>query len=622
MSIQFSDLAETCRIFPSANTIYSNSFTYKGFFKTTSSGTKQVLCSLYSTSYSNNLSVQLSASLALQVYADYEGVGPSTSLGTLSTNTWYAFAIKGYMNSGTPTLKLYCKPVGGSELTPQTLAITTWDIGQIIVGNDFYSFLSGRESSVSLWNTPLADGDISTEFLYKAPQITSGLISYTPFEGADLAAALVPTISNYTWANPWLCTANQPTVNGDNPTFGITMTLNDTLPSDSTIVLTSNGGAAVWNLNMAENQTSTGATVQATGSGAITYSKNGGVDASKFNVNSSTGVVTFATAPNFEAPTSATGTNTYTVVIKATDTANNTINQTINVSVTNILETLTIVPTVTSIGNNGVFTVTVLDEGNRLMSALPVVWQGSPSGSVDGTTNASGIATLTAPSIPGNHTLSVTSGVISDTQDITVTAGNTAPTITSHNGASDVTIYLNNESTYVSTIIAEDPDPGQTLTYLINGGADSNKFTINSQTGVLSFKLPPNSQTPEDANGDNIYDVVVQVTDGIAIATQTFHVSVSLDTFVVRAYVHRKAKNTQGISGVVWTKESGKIVGEKLFEFEGLNFDADLVQNQAQLTIPIPQNIQTILYGVQFVRVYLTGGGFATPVFDAKPGIY
>ena len=51
-----------------------------------------------------------------------------------------------------------------------------------------------------------------------------------------------------------------------------------------------------------------------------TWSIIGGADSTLFNINASTGALTFNTAPNFEIPGSAAGTNTYNVIIKAIDT--------------------------------------------------------------------------------------------------------------------------------------------------------------------------------------------------------------------------------------------------------------------------------------------------------------
>ena len=45
----------------------------------------------------------------------------------------------------------------------------------------------------------------------------------------------------------------------------------------------------------------------------------GGTDAALFNINATTGAVTFKAAPNFEVPTDAGGNNVYDITVAASD---------------------------------------------------------------------------------------------------------------------------------------------------------------------------------------------------------------------------------------------------------------------------------------------------------------
>src|SRR5262249_35145246 len=51
----------------------------------------------------------------------------------------------------------------------------------------------------------------------------------------------------------------------------------------------------------------------------LKYSITGGADSALFNIDSSTGAVTFKTSPNFEAPADHDGNNVYDIVVTASD---------------------------------------------------------------------------------------------------------------------------------------------------------------------------------------------------------------------------------------------------------------------------------------------------------------
>ncbi len=114
---------------------------------------------------------------------------------------------------------------------------------------------------------------------------------------------------------------------------------------------------------------------------------------------------------------------------------------------------------------------------------------------------------------------------------------NTAPTIISDGAGASASVNVAENSTAVTTVSALDGDvPAQTLTYSIIGGADQTKFAIDSGSGALTFIAAPNYESPSDIGGNNIYDVTVQVSDGITTDTQAIAVTVTdFDEFDVGA---------------------------------------------------------------------------------------
>jgi hypothetical protein len=114
-----------------------------------------------------------------------------------------------------------------------------------------------------------------------------------------------------------------------------------TSPSSSTFVQGVDDSTAPTvtsssSFSAAENQTAIGT---ATANEAVTWSIQSGVDSATVNLVSATGVLSFKTAPNFEIPTDNGANNVYNLTIRATDTAGNTTDQAIAVTVTDVIET-------------------------------------------------------------------------------------------------------------------------------------------------------------------------------------------------------------------------------------------------------------------------------------------
>ncbi|MDB5119448.1 MAG: hypothetical protein JWN56_666 [Sphingobacteriales bacterium] len=110
-------------------------------------------------------------------------------------------------------------------------------------------------------------------------------------------------------------------------------------------IITSNGGGATASVNMPESSmlvTTITATDVNTGS-TQSYSITGGADAGKFSINSSTGVLSFISAPSFKVLGSAAGNNAYVVNVTVTDNGSPALSdialsdvQTLTVNVTEI----------------------------------------------------------------------------------------------------------------------------------------------------------------------------------------------------------------------------------------------------------------------------------------------
>ena len=73
-----------------------------------------------------------------------------------------------------------------------------------------------------------------------------------------------------------------------------------------------------------------------------------------------------------------------------------------------------------------------------------------------------------------------------------------------------------------ASLSASDAD-GDALTYSISGGADAALFSLSGTQ--LQFRSPPNFEAPGDANGDNVYEVVVTAFSSTSSDSQAFAVT-------------------------------------------------------------------------------------------------
>ncbi len=103
-----------------------------------------------------------------------------------------------------------------------------------------------------------------------------------------------------------------------------------------------------------------------------------------------------------------------------------------------------------------------------------------------------------------------------------ITSDNDAPVITSDNDFS-----IDENQTAIDTVVADDADTADTLTFSVDAGfADGALFAIDPSSGALSFISAPDFETPLDGGGDNLYDLRVGVFDGTTTVTQDIIVEV------------------------------------------------------------------------------------------------
>lgn len=93
-------------------------------------------------------------------------------------------------------------------------------------------------------------------------------------------------------------------------------------------------------------------------------------------------------------------------------------------------------------------------------------------------------------------------------------------------GDPTLSVTRGENGTSVAVIPATDDNGPVPVAYSIIGGADRYSFSFGN-TGVLNFWAPPNFEAPTDSNGDNVYEVIVQASDGQLTDTKTVTVTVT-----------------------------------------------------------------------------------------------
>ena len=271
----------------------------------------------------------------------------------------------------------------------------------------------------------------------------------------------------------------------------------------------------------------------------LTYSITGGADSQLFTINPFTGDLIFITAPNYETPTDAGLDNTYNVTVQASD-GSYAVTQEVMVTITPVNDNPPIITSngAVSISENSTV-ITTITAADADIPTQPLIYSisGGADSSLFNVNSYTGELTFITPpdfEIPTdagidniyNVTVQVSDGELVSTQDVIVTINgmnDNNPVMTS---IGNFSIPENN--LIVTTLTATDADfPNQSLTYSIVGGSDSALFNVNSLTGELTFITAPDYEIPADAGMDNIYNLIMQVSDGTLTVTQDITVTIT-----------------------------------------------------------------------------------------------
>ena len=89
-------------------------------------------------------------------------------------------------------------------------------------------------------------------------------------------------------------------------------------------------------------------------------------------------------------------------------------------------------------------------------------------------------------------------------------------------------LRVSENTTEVVVVSATDPE-GDPILYSVTGGLDQDLFTVDADSGLVSFNPPPDYEQPGDSNRDNIYHVEITATDESSGLTATQQLAVAVD---------------------------------------------------------------------------------------------
>ena len=286
-------------------------------------------------------------------------------------------------------------------------------------------------------------------------------------------------------------------------------------------------------VSVAENQTDAYTALATDADGdTLSYSLSG-TDATLFTIDAATGEVCFIEAPDFENPGDADGDNVYDIIVTASDGTNST-DQAVAITVTNENDNT---PSFTSNA-----AVSVAEKQTEAYTAVATDADGDDlSYNLSGTDAALFMINAMTGEVRFRESPDFENPGDADgdnVYDIVVTASDgtnsaeraVAITVTNENDndpifTSDAAVSVAENQTEAYTALATDAD-GDTLSYSLSG-TDATLFTIDAATGEVRFREAPDFENPGDAGGDNVYDIIVTVSDGTNSTDQAVAITVT-----------------------------------------------------------------------------------------------
>ncbi|MBX3307197.1 MAG: cadherin domain-containing protein, partial [Nitrospira sp.] len=245
-------------------------------------------------------------------------------------------------NTATQVISVTVTPVNDAPLLSTNTGSTVAEGGTDTIDASELAVTDVEQAAAQLTYT------IGTGPLYGRLELTTAPgVNATAFTQADIAANRLLYVhdGSETTSDSFTFTVND----GAGGSLGLTTVTLTITPVNDAPTITSNGGGATAAISVGENVSAvtvvTGADVDLPAQ-ALTYSISGGVDQALFTINTATGALRFTAPPDFEVATDANGDNVYVVQVQVVDSQGASTTQTIQVTVTDVVESVAPPPVV------------------------------------------------------------------------------------------------------------------------------------------------------------------------------------------------------------------------------------------------------------------------------------
>ena len=261
-------------------------------------------------------------------------------------------------------------------------------------------------------------------------------------------------------------------------------------------------------------------TTVATGEEPLTYSLAAGSDMDDFDLDTDSGELTFKTIPNFEAATDANNDNVYEIMIKVDNSIDPSVQQTVIVTVTDVLTAFESANANLSIPENTATSVVIHTAVATGEEPLTYSLSGLDMSDFDLDTDSGELTFKTIPNFEA-----ATDANNDNVYEVIITADNSIDPSVEQTVIVTVTNVLTAfenantnlsipENTAIDVVVYTAVATGEgTITYSISG-IDTD-FDFDTDNGELTFKTIPDFEVPSDANNDNTYEFIITADNSI-----------------------------------------------------------------------------------------------------------